>query len=224
MVHALSWSGGKDSALALDRAVRQGIDVRFLFNIVHGLTERVRFHGVRATMIARQAEALGLELIQPFTTPDGFEPAFLNGLDELREHGASGIVFGNIHLADVRAWYEERTTARGLTHVEPLWGGAPADIVAEVLDRGYRTRIVSVDLARGRRTWLGRELDRDLAHEIAATPGADPAGEQGEFHSFVFDGPLFRHPVAHVTGEVHEEEGHAMIDLLPSSAPPAPAA
>lgn len=221
MVHALAWSGGKDSTLALDRAVRQGLDVRYLFNIVHGLTGRVRFHGVRAAMIARQADALGLDLVQPRTTPEGFEAAFLGGLDDLRGRGVDGIVFGNIHLDDVRAWYEERTTARGLAHVEPLWGGAPADLVAEVLVRGYRTRIVSVDLARGRRDWLGRVLDTELAAKIAATPGTDPAGEQGEYHSFVFDGPLFRCPVGHRRGDVHEEEGHAQLDLLPDEGLPA---
>jgi uncharacterized protein (TIGR00290 family) len=212
--YAVSWSGGKDSTLALDRAVRQGLDVRCLFNIVHGLTGRVRFHGVRAELIARQAQALGLELVQPFTTPSGFETAFLNGLDDLRARGVHGIVFGNIHLADVRAWYEERTSARGLEHVEPLWGEKPAALVEEVLGRGYRTRMVSVDLARGRRDWLGRELDARLAGEIAAQPGVDPAGEQGEFHTFVFDGPLFRHAVHHQPGEEHEEEGHVQLDLI----------
>jgi uncharacterized protein (TIGR00290 family) len=217
MIHAISWSGGKDSTLALDRAVRQGLDVRYLFNIVYGPTGRVRFHGVRADLIARQAEALGLELIQPFTTPRGFEPAFLNGLDELIAHGVGGVVFGNIHLADVRAWYEERTTARGLEHVEPLWGDAPRDLVHEVLARGYRTRVVSVDLARGRRDWLGRELDAEFAAEIAMHPGVDPAGEQGEYHTFVFAGPLFRSEITYQIGEIHEEEGHVQVDVLPES-------
>ena len=213
MIHAVAWSGGKDSMLALDRAVRQGIDVRYLLNIVHGLTGRVRFHGVRAELIARQAEALRLELVQPFTSPEGFEAAFLGGLGDLLSRGVEGIIFGNIHLADVRAWYEERTTAHGLVHVEPIWGEPPGGLVAEVLARGYRTRVVSVDLGRGDRGWLGRELDPGLAGTIAAHPGADPAGEQGEFHTFVFDGPLFRHPVMHEVGAVHEEEGHAQIDL-----------
>lgn len=216
MVHALAWSGGKDSTLALDRAVGAGLEVRFLLNIIHGDSGRVRFHGVRAAMIAQQAAALGCELVQPVTTPAGFEEAFLRGLDELRGRGVEGIVFGNIHLADVRAWYEERTTARGLKHVEPLWGGKPAELVIELLDRGYRTRIVSVDLARGRRQWLGRVLDRQLAAEIAALPGVDAAGERGEYHSFAFGGPLFRHPVGHRMGAVHEQEGHVQVDLLPA--------
>jgi diphthamide synthase (EF-2-diphthine--ammonia ligase) len=126
-------------------------------------------------------------------------------------------VFGNIHLADVRAWYEERTTARGLEHVEPLWGDAPRDLVHEVLARGYRTRVVSVDLARGRRDWLGRELDAEFAAEIAMHPGVDPAGEQGEYHTFVFAGPLFRSEITYQIGEIHEEEGHVQVDVLPES-------
>lgn len=210
---AVAWSGGKDSMLALDRAIRQGRHVRFLFNIVDARSGRVRFHGVRADMIARQAAALGLDLVQVATHPDGFEDTFLSGLDELRRRGADTIVFGNIHLEDVRGWYEERTTAHGFLHEEPLWGGDPAALVMELLDRGYRTRVTSVDLQHARRSWLGRELDRELALEIGATPHVDPAGESGEYHTYVFDGPLFSAPIAHVTGDTREEAGHALIDL-----------
>jgi uncharacterized protein (TIGR00290 family) len=210
---ALSSSGGKDSTLALDRAVRQGLDVRWLLNLYDGQSGRIRFHGVRKELIALQADRLGLELIQQATSPADFETVFVNALDALVDAGATGIIFGNIHLVDVRGWYEERTTAAGLQHVEPLWGDAPESLVAEVLHRGYRTRITSVDLSRGSRDWPGRELDRDLAAEIAARPDTDPAGEHGEYHTFVFDGPLFRGPIDIVAGATHEAEGHLLIDL-----------
>src|SRR5689334_20105664 len=109
MTYALFWSGGKDSLLALDRARRAGLSVTHLANIYEGNSGRVRFHGVRAEMIEIQARALGLNLIQSHTHPRAFEPVFLDALEDLKKLGVQGLVFGNIHLADVRAWYEERT-------------------------------------------------------------------------------------------------------------------
>lgn len=216
----MAWSGGKDSALALDRAIEDGLRVTHLLNVFEGSSGRVRFHGVRAELIRAQADALGLALVQRHTQPADFETAFLSGLDALQADGVSGIIFGNIHLADVRAWYEERTSARGLAHVEPLWGGEPATLVRAFLARGWRTRVAGVNLGMGRREWLGRELDGALAAELAALPGVDPAGEKGEYHTFVFDGPRFRAPLAvEVAGEV-ELEGHALAELRLAAAPP----
>lgn len=213
--YALCWSGGKDSTLALDRALRQGLRVERLFNLYDAETGRVAFHGVRAELIRLQADHLGLGILQLAALPGEFEATFLDGLDRLSALGTTGIVFGNIHLADVRAWYEERTRGRGFEHVEPLWDGQPAALVSELLARGYRTTIVSVNLERGRREWLGRELTPGLAAEINAVPGVDAAGEHGEFHSFVFDGPLFDRPVNIVPGETIEYKGHALLDLVP---------
>jgi diphthine-ammonia ligase len=122
MNYALFWSGGKDSLLALDRGRRFGLDIQALVNLYEGNSGRVRFHGVRKELIAEQANALGLELLQGKTHPENFEEAFLLVLQELKERGFDGIVFGNIHLADSRAWYEQRTTTHGFQHIEPLWG------------------------------------------------------------------------------------------------------
>lgn len=216
MIYALSWSGGKDAMLALDRAVRQGLDVRYLFNIYEGVTGLVRFHGVPRDLIAVQAAALGRELVQAHTHPADYGTVFERLLDELRDRGVGGIVLGNIHLTDIRAWYEERLGARGLAHVEPLWGESPAALLDEFLERGYRTRIVSVNLELGRPEWLGRELDASLVAELARTPGVDVAGERGEYHTFVFDGPLFRRPVATVPGPTFEIDGHRVLELRPA--------
>ncbi len=209
----VAWSGGKDSMLALDRAVRGGMDVRWLLNLYDRESGRVRFHGVRRELIALQAERLGLELVQRATSPADFEDVFLDALAALVDAGAGAIIFGNIHLADVRAWYEVRTVAAGLRHLEPLWGEAPAALVAEVLYRGYRACLTGVDLSRGSRAWVGRELDGGLAAEIAGRPRVDPAGEHGEFHTFVFDGPLFDAAIDIVTGPTHEADSHLLIDL-----------
>src|ERR1051326_2144181 len=192
MKYALFWSGGKDSLLALDRARERALDVSHLVNLYEGNSGRVRFHGVRKEAIAAQAKALGIELLQKNTHPETFEQAFQSALEYLKRLGVGGIVFGNIHLADVRAWYEERTTGMGFEHVEPLWGDAPSTLIREFVSRGHRARIVSVNLACGRREWIGKEFSEDLILELERTENVDVCGERGEYHSFAFDGPLFQ--------------------------------
>ncbi len=210
---AVAWSGGKDSLLALDRADRTGERVTHLFNLYEASTGLVRFHGVPRGWIAEQARALRLELIQEAVGEDGFEPAFARALDRLRHARVRRLVFGNIHLADVRAWYETRTRAAGFEHVEPLWGEPPRALLSEFLARGYRTCIVSVNLALGDPRWLGRELDAELAAEIAAEPGRDVCGERGEYHSFAVDGPRFAWPLKPGFLGVREREGHRFMEF-----------
>jgi uncharacterized protein (TIGR00290 family) len=215
MPYALMSSGGKDGTLALDRALREGLDVRLLANIYEGSTGRVRFHGVRHELISRQAAALGLELLMAHTTPQAFEPVFLDLLQAIKNRGCTGILFGNIHLADVRAWYEERVRAAGLDHVEPLWGEPPIELVHEVVERGYRALIVSVDLQQEAAGFLGRELDADLLTELSIADGLDPCGERGEYHTLVFDGPTFSHALGFTAGATVEIDGHRFVDLVP---------
>lgn len=217
MFYALMTSGGKDATLALDRARRQGLDVTTLACIYDGATDRVRFHGVRQQLIRRQAAALGLTLVTAATSPDPFEPVFTELLVSLKHRGVDGVVFGNVHLADVRGWYEERVTDAGLEHVEPLWGDPGVEIAWEVVERGYRAVIVSVDVARAAAPFLGREFDADVVTELSVIEGLDPCGEQGEYHTYVFDGPEFRYPVGFSIGETLELEGHRCIDLLPGN-------
>jgi uncharacterized protein (TIGR00290 family) len=203
--------------LALDRALRQGLDIGYLFNIYEGASGRVRFHGVRSALIAAQAESIGIPLLQEATHPDDYETVFLRLLDRLLAEGIGGVIFGNIHLADIRAWYEERVTARGLEHREPLWGEVGEALLREVVARGYRARLVSVDLARTPELWLGRILDRDFITEILARADIDPCGERGEYHTFVDDGPIFRVPLQIQTSRQVEMEGHALLEILPAA-------
>lgn len=215
--YALASSGGKDSTLALHRARTRGLRVTHLLSVVDGETGRVPYHGVRDELLAAQADALGLELVQEAAGPDGFEEALVRGLRRLAEAGVRGVVFGNIHLEDIRAWYEERVEGEGLEHVEPLWRGDPARLVREFVHLGYRGRVISINLEDGEPAWLGRDVDADLLEEIADRPDTDPCGERGEFHSFVWDGPLFHRPVRARDGDTMEIEGHRFLDLMPEA-------
>lgn len=215
MAWALMSSGGKDCTLALDRARRDGLDVRWMVSIYEGNTGRIRFHGVRHELVRAQAEALGLQPVLHHTHPEDFEPVFQRALGRLRDLGCTGCLFGNIHLADVRAWYEERVNAAGLAHREPLWGEPAIELLHEFVERGYHALVVAVDVAQPAVPFLGRELDADLLTEIGITDDLDACGERGEYHTFAYDGPEFQHPVRFTRGEIFERDGHQVLDLVP---------
>jgi uncharacterized protein (TIGR00290 family) len=215
--YAVIFSGGKDSMLALDRATRQGYTDLRLVTLYDEPSRRVRFHGVPVEVMRAQAEALGLPMRCVPTSPATFEAAFLALLGELAAEGVRGAIFGNIHLGDVRAWYEERVRAAGLEHVEPLWSETPSALVRESVARGYRSLLTCVDTTRADPAWLGQPLTEAL---IAAfeRAGIDACGERGEYHTLVTDGPLFRRPLTIQMGEVHVEAPFHQLDVREATA------
>lgn len=215
---ALSFSGGKDSVLALDRATRQGFQVDFLVTMYDEASQRVRFHGVPIALIQAQADALGIPLLAYPNTPEAFEATFLQALQDLRQRDVTTFIFGNIHLADVRAWYEERTTAAGLIHREPLWGDAPGTLVREFLARGYTAVLTCIEEARAEPNWLGATLTAELVQAFERA-GIDPCGERGEYHTFVHAGPLFTNPLAVRLGERISSAGFQLVDIQLASGP-----
>ena len=210
--YALMWSGGKDSALALDRASRAGIEVARLISFYDSATRRVRFHATRVEMLEAQAEAIGIGIHAIPTSWPEMEANLREELTSLSAEGFTGVVFGDIHLADVRAWYEERVTAAGLEHVEPIWGEPPHLLLEEFISSGGRAVITCVDLAKLEEAWLGRVIDERFASEIGRT-GADPCGENGEYHSFAFAGPVFTKALTWTAGERRLDSGFAQLDL-----------
>ncbi len=210
--YALMWSGGKDSALALDRAKRAGLEVSRLLTFYDSATRRVRFHATRVEMLEAQAGAIGIGLRAVPTSWPEMDANLRHELSSIREEGFTGVVFGDIHLADVRGWYEERVTAAGLEHVEPIWGESPHLLLSEFISAGGRAVITCVDLAKLDEAWLGRVIDERFASEIRMT-SADACGENGEYHSFAFAGPVFKRPVAWTAGARRLDSGFAQLDL-----------
>jgi len=207
------WSGGKDSALALWRARRSGLDIGWLVNVYDRATERVRFHATPIEAIARQADAAGVPLVRVPTDWETFDGSLRDAFAALVRQGCRGVVFGDIHLADVRAWYEERTRAAGLEHVEPLWGEAPAALLAEFVAIGGRAVVTCIETTKLDDAWLGRVIDADFVRDITPT-GIDPCGENGEYHSFAYGGPFFRRPVAWRAGERRDDGRFAQLDII----------
>ncbi len=209
---ALSFSGGKDSMLALDRALRQGFQVDFLVTMYDEASERVRFHGVPIALIQAQARSLGIPLLAYPNTPATFEDVFLRALHDLRQREITTLFFGNIHLADVRAWYEERSTASGLIHREPLWGEPPGKLVREFLARGYAAVLTCIQDACAQPEWLGAALSEELV-QVFEQAGIDACGERGEYHTFVHAGPQFATPLVVHPGERVSQAGFQQVDL-----------
>ena len=216
--YALMWSGGKDSALALHRARPSGRDVVRLVSFFDSATSRVRFHGVRVELLEEQAKAAGLEIRTIGTEWPEMEARLAGELATLKEDGFAGVVLGDIHLADVRAWYESRVVAAGLEHVEPIWGESPERLLHEFVAIGGRAVVTCVDTTRLDRAWLGRVIDETFAAEIAAT-GIDPCGENGEYHSYVFAGPMLRREIGWRLGEVRDDGRFVQVDVVGDADP-----
>ena len=219
---ALSWSGGKDSALALQRLrASTEYEVTALLTSVTREYDRVSIHGVRRSLLERQAASLGLPLIEialePRSTNDAYEKAFLAALDELAvAHPAvRHIAFGDLYLRDVRAYRDrllEDTAYRGLY---PLWERPTRELADSFIAAGFAATLVCVDTTQIDARFAGRRFDHALLE--ALPPTADPCGENGEFHTFVHDGPIFAEPIGVTIGEiVLRDERFAYCDLLPA--------
>lgn len=211
--YAVMWSGGKDSAHALWCARREALDVGWLVNVYDRVTKRVRFHATPTPAIARQADAAGVTLVSVLTDWETFDASLRQTFAALVQQGCRGIVFGDIHLADVRGWYEERTRAAGIEHIEPLWGEPPAALLAEFVAIGGRAVLTCIETAKLDASWLGRVIDDRFVTDIAAT-GIDPCGENGEYHSFAYSGPFFASAVPWRAGERRDDGRFAQLDLI----------
>lgn len=218
----LAWSSGKDAAWALARLRRSGeVDVVGLLTTVAAAHERVAMHGVRRELLAAQARAVGLpvlevELPSPCSNED-YDRAMELALRAARAQGVTAVAFGDLYLEDVRRYREERLAGTGVAPLFPLWGSDTAALAREMLAGGARAYLACVDPRAVPASFAGRAFDRALLDELPA--GVDPCGENGEFHTFAVDGPAFARPVEVVRGEVVEREGFVFADLLPAGDP-----
>jgi uncharacterized protein (TIGR00290 family) len=189
-----SWSGGKDSCLALARELATGKRLACLVTIFTEDDQRSRSHGLARSVIEAQAAAIGVPLLTAAATWDDYETAFIDLLRHARERGATTAVFGDIDIPSHRAWEEKVSAAADLTASLPLWQQDRLSLLDEWWTAGFEARIVVAREGQVDRRYLGRILDRTTAAELAAT-GIDPCGENGEFHTLVTKGPLFKQPL-----------------------------
>ena len=212
----MSWSSGKDSAMALDVARSGGIvEVTALLSTVNADADRVAMHSVRRSLLEAQADRLGLALVTvDIPSPcsnEIYEARMAEAMAAARADGVAHIIFGDLFLRDVRAYREDRLAGTGISPIFPLWD-RPTDVLAqEMLQSGLKAVITCVDPAQLGGEFAGRRFDAELLNELPA--GVDPCGEHGEFHTFVWDGPGFRSPIDVEIGQIVERDGFVFCDL-----------
>ncbi|MDH3364421.1 MAG: diphthine--ammonia ligase [Thermoplasmata archaeon] len=187
-----TWSGGKDSCFASYKAMLDGANITNLVNTISEETQRVRFHGIEDTLVQAQAEAIGIPLHQIETRGDDYESDFKEGIRSLiLDRNIQAMVFGDIHLEPCRKWAERICRELDIDVMEPLWNRPVKEILIDFMRSGFEACITScqADLVSGK--YVGRRLNEDLLEEIIGL-GIDVCGENGEFHTVVTDGPIFK--------------------------------
>jgi uncharacterized protein (TIGR00290 family) len=225
----MSWSGGKDSALALDELSRDPrFEVVALLTTVSEEFRRVSHHGVREELLEAQATAIGLPLTKVYLpsgksapcTNEVYEEIMGRAMEDFQSRGVHAVGFGDLFLEDLRAWRENNLARAGMTGVFPIWKRDTRLLARQVIAMGFKAILSCVEGKVGV-GFAGRAYDERLLEELPE--GIDPCGEYGEFHSFVYDGPGFRKPVAVQVGETITRDGRYYTDLLfAESAVPAP--
>lgn len=221
----MAWSGGKDSAAALWRLQDDpAYAVTGLLTTVTAGYDRISMHGVRVSLLEAQAEALGLALhkvtIPPGASNDAYEAAMGEVVAALRAEGVEAVAFGDLYLEDIRAYREKMMAPTGLRTVYPIWGEDTAALAREVIGAGFRATLCCIDPRALAPAFAGRSYDLALLDELP--PGVDPCGENGEFHTFVSDGPNFARPVPLTVGERVERDGFWFNELLPGGGAASP--
>jgi uncharacterized protein (TIGR00290 family) len=215
-----SWSGGKDSALALYELMKRAdYEIAALLTVLTGDYDRTSMHGVRRVLLEQQAQSLGFALekvlISGNSSNQEYERKMRDVLEKYQAAGICSVVFGDVFSEDLRKYRENNLSKIGMTGVFPIWKPDTAELARTFIDAGFKAVITCVDSNVLDKMFIARAFDEQLLSELPS--GVDPCGENGEFHSFVYDGPIFRHSVQYTTGEVVlREKRFYYCDLVPS--------
>jgi uncharacterized protein (TIGR00290 family) len=215
----VSWSTGKDSAWMLHTINQEYPNAAAgLLTTTNEAFDRVAMHAVRRELLEAQAEAAGLPLhVVPLPWPCSnaqYEAIMKTAIDGFVADGFTHVAFGDLFLEDVRRYREDRLAGTGLAPLFPIWKTKPTpDLARDMIEGGLQARLTCIDPRKLDRSFAGRAFDGQLLADLPA--GIDPCGENGEFHSFAFDGPMFHHPIRHRLGDVVDRDGFTFADILP---------
>ena len=216
----MSWSGGKDSSLALHQIQQsQKYEIEALVTTVTADYDRVSMHGLRNSLLNDQVQALNIPLhkveISKNATNDEYQSRMEEALLEYKNQGMESVVFGDLFLEDIKKYREELLGEIGMECLFPIWGKDTIKLAQDFIDMGFKAKTVCVDSNILGKEFVGREFDRQFLDDLPHT--IDPCGENGEFHTFVYDGPIFDKPISHEIGEiVLRDERFYYCDILPA--------
>lgn len=208
-----SWSGGKDSCLACYKAKLEGYEVSYLVNFISKEFKRVCFHGIEDRLLKLQAQVIGIPIAQKETTPDGYEREFKEVVRSLLPDGIEGMVFGDIYLQEHKDWVERVCGVLGIKAIEPLWGQKPEDILLDFIGYGFKALVVGANGSLMDKEWIGRQIDKKFLKDLKEKGDVDLCGENGEFHTFVTDGPLFRKRIKILKGQTISRDSYWFLDI-----------
>lgn len=195
------WSGGKESALSFYRAKNSGYDIYCLLNMISEEGNHSRTHGIDSCWLRFQSESIGLPIIQRRASWQNYEREFKKAISELRKKDIGAGIFGDIDMQHHRDWVERVCKESGIEPVLPLWLQPREELLNEFIQAGFKTIVVATQSAFLGSEWLGREINNEFIKALKELGTVDLCGEKGEFHTFVYDGPIFKRPVEFISGK-----------------------
>jgi len=196
----ISWSGGKESSLACWRAIKRGFEVKYLLNMVSEDGRYSRSHGISSPLLRKQAEAIKIPMVQVKTCWKSYEENFKKAVLKLKQKGIEAGVFGDIDLREHRDWVERVCGKLKIKAILPLWEQEREELLKEFIWAGFKAIVVTVDINCLGKELLGNRINRKFIEKIKRIKDVDLCGERGEYHTFVYGGPIFRKPLKFVTG------------------------
>ena len=206
------WSGGKDSCFAYYKAKQHGYDVVALLNFICSDNEKVLSHGFSSDLILLQAENIGVSVVQEIMPKDKYRENFKRLIYQMKEeHGIEGIVFGDIFLQEHKDWIDKICAELEVEAIMPLWGADTGVLIKEFIEEGFKSIIIAVKKELLEEKFLGCRLDEEFIKNL--DPKIDPCAERGEFHTFVYDGPVFKKTVEFSTGKKVLQDKHMFLEV-----------
>lgn len=209
-----SWSGGKDSCLACYKAIMEGFKLSYLLNSVSQEYDRVLFHGVKSDLVRLQARLVQLPVVQPKMNKNNYEEKYKRAALKLKKDGIEGIVYGDIALQDSRDWNERMCSKLGVKAIFPLWGQLQKQILKDFLDAGFKAIVTCTQDKVLGKEWVGRWLDDKFIHQLEEIQNVDLCGENGEYHTFVTGGPLFKREIRILEIDKVLKDGYWFLDII----------
>ncbi|MEM1536831.1 MAG: diphthine--ammonia ligase [Candidatus Bathyarchaeia archaeon] len=209
---AVSWSGGKESCLAMFKALQTGVEVSHLLTFVS--KGRCMSHGLRADLILAQSKALDIPLIQKEVTWETYGEGFREALSELKKAGVENLVLGDIlEIPAHEGWVDNVCRDFGVKPIKPLWHMDPVKVLSEFVAKGFEAILVKARADIFDESWIGRKMDWNFIKDITRLENVNPCGELGEYHTFVYNGPIFKKPIKVVNFEKKRVDNYWFLDI-----------
>ncbi|MFH0796518.1 MAG: diphthine--ammonia ligase [Candidatus Omnitrophota bacterium] len=211
----VSWSGGKDTSLALYKAKKiHNLEVKYLLNMVSEDGMRSRSHGLGSELLKIQAQAMGIPIVQRKTTRQDYEEEFKKAVASFVKEGVRAGVFGDIDFQEHRDWIERVCKEVGIKPILPLWKEKREDLLKEFIDVGFRATVVTTQAGLLGKEWLGREVNQKFVEDLRLSDNVDLCGEKGEYHTFVYDGPMFKKRIEITKSAPRYKKKRWFLDIL----------